>query len=87
MRQNHITSHTKFIQDLKKSAQLRNMVVHAEWDTVDLEGYAFVKLKIKRGELIQEFLQLNEDSLIEIRSFIIDTYNAFDDYENAYFNI
>ncbi|NEN25743.1 hypothetical protein G3O08_19825 [Cryomorpha ignava] len=82
-----INGHSKLIEDLKESGRLRNMVVHAEWNTVDLEGFAHTKLRIKSGELTQEFTQLNEDALIEIRNLIIETHNAFDDYEEDYFKI
>lgn len=80
-----IDKHDKLILDLKESGRLRNMVVHADWYHVDLDGYAFVKLRIKKGELTQEFVQLNEVSLIKIREIIIETYNTFDEYEVDYF--
>ncbi|WP_207425697.1 hypothetical protein [Pedobacter sp. SYSU D00535] len=79
-----IQTHEDFIEQLKESARLRNLVVHADWSHADLEGFAFVKLRIKDGKMDQEFIQLDEDSLIQVRNTIIETYNAFDNYEEKY---
>jgi len=69
-----IELHSKLISDLKECGRLRNMVVHAEWNTVDPEGYAFVKFRVKKKDITQEFVQLDENSLIDIRNLIISTY-------------
>lgn len=82
-----IESHKKFIDDLKESGRLRNMVVHAEWDTIDKECYAVIKIRNIRNDLVQEFAQLDYDSLIDVRNKIIETYNYFDDYEEMYAQI
>lgn len=82
-----IEMHEKFIQQLKESARLRNLVVHADWSHSDLEGFTFVKMRIKDGKIDQEFKQLDEDSLILVRNTIIETYNAFDQYEENYNDI
>ena len=79
-----IKLHEKLIFDLKECGRLRNVVVHAEWNSVDLDCYAFVKFRFKKNDIIQEFVQLNEDSLIKIRNLIIDTHNSFDEYEEEY---
>lgn len=83
----NIESHKKFIEDLKESGRLRNMVVHAEWNTVDEENYTFVKLRTTKNGLVQEFAQLDYDSLIDVRNKIIETHNYFDDYEEFYSQI
>jgi hypothetical protein len=82
-----IETHKKFIDDLKESGRLRNMVVHAEWDTSDKDGYAFVKLRTNQKALIQEFAQLDYDSVINVRNKIIETHNYFDEYEEFYAEI
>lgn len=82
-----ISIHSKMIQDLKECGRLRNMVVHAEWNSVDLDGYAFIKFHYKQNDIIQEFVQLDENSLIKIRNLIIETHNLFDDYDEAYSEI
>ncbi|MBU0697667.1 MAG: hypothetical protein KKE39_14255 [Bacteroidetes bacterium] len=86
IREKSIESHRKLIEDIKESGRLRNLVVHAEWDTVDKDGYAFVKLRSQRNDIVQEFAQLDVDSLIDIRNKIIDTYNSFDTYEEWYYD-
>lgn len=80
----NIESHKKFIEDLKESGRLRNMVVHAEWSTIDKESYTFVKLRTTKTGLVQEFVQIDYDSLIDVRNKIIETHNYFDDYEELY---
>ncbi|MEQ9403198.1 MAG: hypothetical protein RIM99_06425 [Cyclobacteriaceae bacterium] len=82
--QRQIEPHDVLIANLKDCAAKRNAVVHAEWSTIDLEGYAFVKLRISKRGIVQEFAQLDENSLITIRNTIIETYNSFDDYEDEY---
>lgn len=79
-----ISIHEKMIFDLRESGRLRNLVVHAEWNTVDSEGFAFTKFKFHQNDILQEFVQLNEDSLITIRNLIIETHNLFDEYEEMY---
>ncbi|WP_405400896.1 hypothetical protein [Maribacter sp. Asnod2-G09] len=79
-----VSTHKKMIEDLKESGRLRNMVVHAEWNSVDLEGFAFTKFRFKENDIIQEFNQLDENSLIKIRNLIIETHNLFDEYEEEY---
>jgi hypothetical protein len=79
-----IQTHNKFVEDLKESGRLRNMVVHAEWDTADKEGYTCVKLRTTKNGLTQEFVQLDYNSLVDVRNKIIETYNYFDEYEELY---
>jgi len=79
-----IVTHEKLIHDLKECGRLRNLAVHAEWATIDLDGFTFVKIRIKKGEIFQEFVQLNEKSLIKIRNRIIESYDLFDEYEELY---
>lgn len=83
----NLTMHDQLIEKLKESSRLRNMVVHADWMHSDLEGFTFVKLRMKDGKIDQEFVQLDEDSLIKVRNKIIETYNAFDEYEDEYSKI
>ncbi len=80
-----IPMHEKLVEQLKESGRLRNLVVHADWSHSDLDGFAFVRMRIKDGKMDQEFIQLDEDSLIYVRNTIIETYNAFDDYEEELF--
>ncbi len=79
-----IAIHESFIEQLKESSRLRNLVVHADWNHSDLDGFTFVKIRIKDGKLDQEFIQLDEESLIYVRNKIIEPYNSFDDYKEKY---
>jgi len=82
--ENAISIHAKMIKDLKECGRLRNMVVHADWNSVDLDGFAFIKFRFKQNDIIQEFVQLDENSLIKIRNLVIETHNLFDEYDEAY---
>ena len=82
-----IAMHEKLVRELKESGRLRNLVVHADWSHSDLDGFTFVKMRMKNGKMDQEFVQLDEDSLIHVRNTIIETYNAFDDYEDEFFRM
>ena len=61
------------IADLKESARLRNLVVHANWESTDDEGYTYVRLKMSRSGMQQEYVQFTEDSLQKIIKLIIKT--------------
>ncbi len=65
----------KIINDLHECARLRNMVAHANWESMNEEGYTFVKLKISRQGLKQEYMQFTKESLIGIVELIMKTRN------------
>ncbi len=79
-----IPIHQEFVEKLRECGRLRNMVVHAEWDSVDKEGYTLVKLRINKNGIEQEYVQFDESSLERIQELIIETYNQFDKYEKQY---
>ncbi|WP_027330569.1 hypothetical protein [Marinimicrobium agarilyticum] len=71
------------ITNLNESSRLRNMVAHANWESMDEEGYTFVKLKISRQGLKQEYIQFTRESLIRIVELIISTrHELYDFWEN-----
>ncbi len=70
----------ELVKNLRESARLRNIVVHADWNNTDFEGYTYVKIKITKDGLKQEYFQFTEDSLEVIDDFIIDTDEALDTY-------
>ena len=61
------------VNDLRESARLRNLVAHANWETTDEKGYAFVKLKMSKKGMQQEYVQFTEESLEKIIELIIKT--------------
>jgi hypothetical protein len=82
-----IKSHKNVMSELKECGTLRNMVVHAEWETVDVDGYTLIKVKIKQGELIQEYVQFDLKSLKSIRARITSLTDELYEYEQEYFDL
>jgi hypothetical protein len=82
-----ISNHQLFVQTLTECGRLRNMVVHAEWETVDRDGFALVKIKVEKNGIQQEYVQFDLDSLAKINGLITDAYNKFDEYEDEYFEL
>lgn len=68
-----IGGYDQLINDLKESGRLRNLVVHANWETVDEEGYTYVRLKMSRSGMHQEYVQFTKESLQKIIEFLITT--------------
>ena len=73
------------INDLKESGRLRNSVVHANWESTDDEGYTYVKLKMSKKGMHQEYVQFTEESLQKIIELVIKTrftLHEFWEYRN-----
>ncbi|MES1929522.1 hypothetical protein SADO_09709 [Salinisphaera dokdonensis CL-ES53] len=71
--QQPIEGYESLIQDLKECGRLRNLVVHANWQATDDEGYTFVRLKMSKTGMQQEYVQFSKDSLERIIELIIKT--------------
>ncbi|MEQ9287342.1 MAG: hypothetical protein RIG77_10565 [Cyclobacteriaceae bacterium] len=82
-----IEGYDNFIGEMKECGTLRNMVVHAEWETADIDGYTLIKVKVKKGELIQEYVQFDLESLTKIRNRINSLTNKISEYEHKYFDL
>ena len=73
------------INDLAESGRLRNLVVHANWESTDDEGYTYVRLKMSKIGMQQEYVQFTEDSLQKIIELVIKTrftLHEFWEYQN-----
>lgn len=70
-----IVGYRKIMADLHECARLRNMVAHANWDSMDEEGYTFVKLRITKQGMKQEYMQFTSESLEKIVELINATSN------------
>jgi len=70
---NVLKDYDETISNLRECARLRNMVIHANWDETDEEGYAFVRLKITRSGINQEYAQFTYESLVKIEELILTT--------------
>ena len=66
--------------DLAESGRLRNLVVHANWESTDYDGYAYVRLKMSKNGMRQEYVQFTEDSLQKILELLIKTRFTLDEF-------
>ena len=77
---NEIVGYIDLINNLKESGRLRNLVVHADWENTDDDGYTYVNLKISKNGMEQEYVQFTENSLNEIIKLILHTENDLKKY-------
>ncbi len=68
-----LNGYEQIITNLNECGRLRNMIVHANWETTDAEGYAYIKLKMSKKGMKQEYVQFTEDSMEKVISLIIKT--------------
>ena len=77
------SQYESLIHNLKEAGRLRGLVVHADWESTDEEGYTFVSLKINQQGMEQEYLQFSEESLAKIEILINETYKQLMEYWEA----
>lgn len=77
---NLIELYNSLIRDLKESGRLRNIVIHADWESTNEEKYTYINLKISKGDKTQEYIQFSEDSLREIIELIWNSRKLISDY-------
>ncbi len=65
------------IKNLRESGRLRNLVVHADWESPNKEKYTYVNLRITKEGKKQEYIQFSENSLGEIIELIWKTRGKF----------
>lgn len=53
----------ELIVELGELGRLRNLVVHADWNSTDEDGYTFVRLKTSSNDMLQEYVQFSVESL------------------------
>ena len=82
--QKEIPLHKKLILKLKECGYLRNMVIHAEWETSDIKGYTFTKIKFGSKGIQQVYVQFNIRSLKKIQKLILDTIELLDKYNEKF---
>ena len=68
------------INDLKESGRLRNLVVHANWESTDEEGYTYVRLKMSKRGMQQEYVQFTEESLQKIIELVEKTQTTLEEF-------
>jgi len=69
------------ISNLKEAGNLRNIVVHADWESAHADGYTQCKLKINAKGIQHEYVQFTPKSLRDILRLINKTTKMFDRYE------
>jgi hypothetical protein len=70
----------KFISNLTEAGKLRNMVVHADWESAHDDGYTLCKLIINTKGIQHEYVQFTQESLESILKLINETSEMFDQY-------
>ncbi|MFH1997721.1 MAG: hypothetical protein ABII94_03450 [Patescibacteria group bacterium] len=68
--------------NLTKAGELRNQVVHADWESAYDDGYTRCKLKVNAKGMQHEYIQFSPEALEEILELIDKTYDLFDQYED-----
>lgn len=68
-----LNGYESLIGNLKESGRLRKVVVHANWESTDEEDFTYVRLKMSKKGMQQEYVQFTEDSLQQIIELIIKT--------------
>jgi len=68
-----IEGYSELITNLKESGRLRNLVVHADWENTNEEGFTYVNLRISKNGMEQEYAQFSEESLSKIIKLILKT--------------
>jgi len=71
----------KFISNLTEAGRLRNLVVHADWESAHDDGYALCKLKINAKGIQHEYIQFTLEALTNILKLISEACEMFDQYE------
>ena len=69
------------MKELHECGKLRNVVIHAEWENMDSEGYTYVNMKFNKNGWKQEYQQFTIESLEAIDEFIHQTYLKLEGFE------
>tara|TARA_R110001592_G_scaffold357208_2_gene660008 strand:- start:736 stop:1287 length:552 start_codon:yes stop_codon:yes gene_type:complete len=75
-----IDEYNRLITDLNEASRLRNLVVHANWESTDEEGYTFVRLKMSKNGMHQEYRQFSPKSFEKMLELFIQTQLALHKY-------
>lgn len=75
------------VDGLLEVGRLRNLVVHADWQSTDEDGYTFVRIKIQNKTLHQEYAQLSADALEKVLAQIAKIHGQLSDYSEERGNL
>ena len=76
-----ITCSADLLAKLTEAGKLRNMVVHAEWESAHDDGYVLCRCEINTKGIHHEYIQFTPESLRKIRILIDETCEMFDKYD------
>lgn len=71
------------VEKLKNSAKQRNIVVHADWENTDKEGYTYSNIRFSDGGMEQEYIQLTAASLDLVQELILSARVRLAQYHEA----
>lgn len=75
------------IEGLLEVGRLRNLVVHADWQSTDEEGYTYVRIKMQNKALHQEYAQLSGEALEKVLTRIVEVHHQLSDYSEERGNL
>lgn len=82
-----IANFEKLIANLKECGDLRNRVVHANWEYTDENQFTQVRVRYTKNGLEHELWQFTEDSLQKILKLLYDTEHALSDFSDAEYDM
>ncbi len=75
-----LSGYEQIITNLNESGRLRNMVVHANWESTDADGYTYIKLKMSKKGMKQEYVQFTKESMERITDLILKTRTDLEEF-------
>jgi len=75
-----LSGYEQIITNLNESGRLRNMVVHANWESTDADGYTYIKLKMSKKGMKQEYVQFTKESIERITDLILKTRTDLEEF-------
>ncbi len=70
----------ELIGELSELGRLRNLVVHADWNNTDEDGYTFVRLKASSNGMQKENVQFSVESLEKLIERLVRANHRLSDY-------
>jgi len=77
------TEYVKLVDKLREAARQRNIVVHADWENTNEEGFTFTNIRFSDGGMQQEYVQLSPDALEAILGTILSARVQLGKYSEA----
>jgi hypothetical protein len=76
-------SYKGLLDNLRNAAKQRNIIAHADWESMDDEGYAYSTIRFSDGGMEQEYIQLTSATLESIIEAIQDVRDQLLRYWDA----